>query len=226
MYRLDVVSFDALKILEERWRGLQGGVMTTEYRGAWLAATQTPCAFGAAAGLFCGFTGSMQLRESSVKNGKVQCPWNRDHRIHSHGSYRRRRHPEGEQFIQIKRWLCVVCVRTLSILPDEMLPYWSIDVDVLEGWLEAHYLGRAPPDMREVEKECLERARKRFEHRIPSLTSLLGQIILVIKPSARELWKSLGNLGRLSDILRVLSERFKSSLLGDYRCVRPFSPQT
>jgi len=166
----------------------------------------------------------MQIRESSLKGGKVQCPRNRNHRIHNHGGYWRRRHPEGRQSIWIERWLCVVCRRTLSVLPDDMFPYRSIHVDAFEEWLEAHYLGRAPPAVREVEKECLERARKRFELRIPSLTSLLGQMIFIIKPSARELWKSLQNLGRLSDNLRVLSERFKTSLLGDYRCLQPFSP--
>ena len=164
----------------------------------------------------------MQLRESSLKGQKVRCPHNRAHPIHSHGSYSRRCHPRGEEFIAITRWLCVVCGRTISVLPDWLFPYRSIHVDVFEAWLCAQYRGRAPPLVCEVEKECLRRAHKRFEERIPSLTSRLGQMVEPINPSALELWNSLQALNPLREILRMLSEQFKISLLADYLCLQPW----
>ena len=82
--------------------------------------------------------------------------------------------------------------------------------------------GRAPPLVCEVEKECLRRAHKRFEERIPSLTSRLGQMVEPINPSALELWNSLQALNPLREILRMLSEQFKISLLADYLCLQPW----
>ena len=112
------------------------------------------------------------------------------------------------------------------MLPEDMLPYRSIGVEAFEQWLQRHYQGRDPPPASEVEKECMQRALKRFEVRIPSLTSWLGQMIPIIKPSAPALWQSLGKLGRLGAILEMLSDRFKISLLADYSCLRPWSAPT
>jgi len=165
----------------------------------------------------------MQLRQSSLKGGKVRCPNNCAHKIHGHGSYERNRHSVGCQRIRIRRWLCVVCRLTLSVLPDFMLPYRACGVDPLEGWLEAHYHQRAPPEASELEKGCLERARKRFEHRIRSLSSRLGQMVATPHPTARKLWESLRSHGNLAEILRDLATGFKISLLGDYRCLLPWT---
>jgi len=165
----------------------------------------------------------MQLRQSSLKGGKVRCPSNRVHKIHGHGSYERYHHSVGGKRIRIRRWLCVVCGRTLSVLPDFMLPYRACGVDPLEGWLDAHYHQRAPPPAGELEKGCLERARKRFEQRIPSLSSRLGQMVATSHPTARKLWESLRSHGNLAEILRGLAEGFKISLLGDYRSLLPWT---
>ena len=165
----------------------------------------------------------MQLRQSILKGSKVRCPSNRAHKIHSHGSYERYRHSVGGKRIRIRRWLCVVCRRTLSVLPDFMLPYRACGVDPLEDWLDVHYHQRAPPTTGELEKGCLERARKRFERRIPSLSSQLGQMVPTTHPTARRLWESLRSYGNLVEILRGLATGFKISLLGDYRCLLPWT---
>ena len=82
-------------------------------------------------------------------------------------------------------------------------------------------MGRAPPKVTENERGCLKRAQSRFLQRIPSLTEVLGQMIKTVSPSATQLWVQLRKLGKLSDILLFLAEKFKTSLLGDYRCLRP-----
>ena len=121
------------------------------------------------------------------------------------------------------RWLCTVCGGTISVLPDEMLPYRSVGVGLLEGWFDALHHGRDPPAVTEVERGCLDRACSRFLQRIPSLTTILGQMVEAIRPTAQALWTQLRKFRRLVDILRLLAEKFKTSLLNDYRCLRPWS---
>jgi hypothetical protein len=116
-----------------------------------------------------------------------------------------------------------VCNKTISVLADTMLPYRAVGVELLEGWLDAVHRGRDPPAVTEVERGCLERAATRFVQRIPSLTTILGQMVRAIRPTAQALWTELRKLGRLTNILRLLSEKFKTSLLGDYRCLKGWS---
>jgi hypothetical protein len=104
-----------------------------------------------------------------------------------------------------------------------MLPYWLVGVDLLEQWLNAVHCGADPPPATEVERGCLQRATVRFVQRIPSLATILGQMLRIIHPTAQTLWKSLQEFGRLKEILRLLAEKFNTSLLGDYRCLKPWS---
>ena len=67
------------------------------------------------------------------------------------------------------------------------------------------------------------RALERFHQRIPSLTEVLGQMINVLSPTATQLWVRLRKLGKLTEILRLLAEDFKTSLLGHYQCLRPWA---
>jgi hypothetical protein len=46
-------------------------------------------------------------------------------------------------------------------------------------------------------------------------------MINVLSPTATQLWVRLRKLGKLTEILRLLAEDFKTSLLGHYRCLRP-----
>ena len=143
------------------------------------------------------------------------------HRVHGHGSYKRSSKADGAEKEDTSRFLCTVGCGTISVIPDARLPYRPVGVDLLESWLDAEFMGRAPPQVTENERGCLKRALTRFLQRIPSLTEVLGQMITVASPSATQLWGQLRKLGKLGDILRFLAEKFKTSLLGDYRCLHP-----
>jgi hypothetical protein len=163
----------------------------------------------------------MQLRQSSVGGGRPKCPVDPAHRVHSHGGYKRHSKADGEEKERVPRWFCTVGCGTISVLPDTLLPYRPVGTDLLEKWFDAEYMGRGPPVATENERGCLKRALTRFLQRIPSLTEVLGQMIRVASPSATQLWGQLRKLGKLGDILHFLAEKFKTSLLGDYRCLHP-----
>jgi len=167
-------------------------------------------------------TARMQIRQSSVRGDRPRCPLDRTHKVHSHGDYERYLKADGEEMEKVPRWLCVVCGGTISVLPDTRLPYRPVGVGLVEAYLDAVFMARAPPKVTEKEKGCLERAHTRFRQRIPSLTVVLGQMIEVINPTATQLWIGLRKLGKLGKILRCLAEDFKTSLLGDYRCLHPW----
>lgn len=57
--------------------------------------------------------------------------------------------------------------------------------------------------------------------RVAPLCALLGQMIRPIKPSVGECWKALRELDNLEGILLLLAQKFNTSLLADYRCLRP-----
>lgn len=46
-------------------------------------------------------------------------------------------------------------------------------------------------------------------------------MIRPIKPSVGECWKALRELDNLEGILLLLAQKFNTSLLADYRCLRP-----
>lgn len=164
----------------------------------------------------------MQIRQSSIHGDRPQCLVDSKHRVHSHGSYDRYEKADGGESEKVPRWLCTAGCGTISVQPDTRLPYRPVGVDLLEGWLDAIFMGRAPPKVTENEKGCLERAVTRFLQRIPSLIDVLGQMIELISPTASQLWTQLRKLGKLGQILRFLSEDFKTSLLGNYLCLRPW----
>jgi hypothetical protein len=166
----------------------------------------------------------MQVRASSLYGRRPACPIDRAHRVHSHGSYSRYAKADGSETERVPRWWCTAGCGTISVLPDNLLPYRPIGVGLVEGWFDAVFEGRAPPAVTEKEKGCLERARIRFVQRIPSLSEVLGQMVTALSPTATQVWTQLRKLGKLKDILRFLSEKFKTSLLGDYRCLRPPGP--
>jgi hypothetical protein len=144
-----------------------------------------------------------------------------NHRVHGHGSYSRHSKADGTEQEDVERWRWTAGCCTISVLSDAFLPYRPVGIELLQAWLDAELMGRAPPDVTENERGCLKRAHERFLQRIPSLTEVMGQMIKAVSPSASQLWEQLRKLGELTDILSFLAEKFKTSLLGNYRCLRP-----
>ncbi len=85
--------------------------------------------------------------------------------------------------------------------------------------------GARPPPISEVERGCLERARKSLLRRIPVLRGWLGQQLpVLVDDDLCGFWVALRAIGRTTDILLRLARDFKSSLLADYRSLRPPPP--
>jgi hypothetical protein len=174
------------------------------------------------------FDARMQIRRSSLKGAdRPDCPCSGRVRrglkkVHKHDSYERYRKPEGREKVTIEVFRCVLCGQYFSVLPDDMLPYRPIGTEKVEQHFDAQYAeGEDPQDCTEIEKGCLARAVASFVQHTPSLCRKLGQMIKSIRPGARELWRTLRRLGGLKEILRMLSEKFKTSLLRDYLCLKP-----
>lgn len=176
-----------------------------------------------APGVVLWLTARMQVRQSSVRGDRPECPIDPAHRVHSNGTYERYAKADGTEKEKVPRWLCTAGCGTISVLPDTMLPYRPVAVGLLNEWFDAVFMGRAPPAVTENEKGCLKRALTRFLQRIPSLTEVLGQMVETLSPTATQLWVRLRKLGELSDILLFLAESFKTSLLGNYRCLQPWA---
>lgn len=173
----------------------------------------------------------MQLRRSSLRGAdRPDCSCTgtvREGRlkVHRNGGYHRYRGADGAERVWVEQFLCVRCGQTFTVVPDDMLPYRPIEVGKLERWLDAAYQATTEvPKVTEKEKGCLRRAEREFVERTPSLIQILGQMIESIGCSARRLWHQIRGIGELSEILRLLAESFKRSLLGDYRCLRRSKP--
>jgi hypothetical protein len=164
----------------------------------------------------------MNIRYSNMIGDRPTCPVDRSHRIHGHGSYSRYSNSDGDELENIPRWICIVCRRTISVAPDNTIPYRPISTTLLEKWFDFRLRGHRPPAVLEKEKGCAERALERFLQRIPHLAEIMGQMIGVIRPTATQLWSELRRHAKLAAILGLLAERFKISLVGDYRCLRPW----
>ncbi len=166
----------------------------------------------------------MQLRQSCVSGDRPKsCPHCGQRGLHRHGAYQKHSKVDGladEDQKTIQRYLCPLCGRTCSVLPDDMLPYRPISAKLTQAWFDAAVRGDTGPPVTEKEGGCLRRAFKRFTERVAPLTAILGQMIRVIKPTAQKLWQALRTFGNLRDILRLLAQKFNTSLLGHYRCLQ------
>jgi hypothetical protein len=92
----------------------------------------------------------------------------------------------------------------------------------VEEAFDAQADGRPMPSANEMEKGCLNRAWARFKGRVHALTTASGQMIRSVKPNAATLWRELRQQSNLEEILKGLSKDFHISLLGDYRCLKPW----
>ena len=170
----------------------------------------------------------MQIRRTSFPVDAPQPPCPFDHEdlpcLHRHGYYERYAQPEGSRKTRIQRFLCKFTGKTVSVLPEALLPYRSINVpDVQEHFDRlVSTQDQAPLTQSEVFRDYLSRVWKRFSKtdRVSSLTDFFGQRLPRIA-SPQALWKAMRlAAGNLSRILLELAAQGKS-LLGDYRCLTP-----
>ena len=146
------------------------------------------------------------------------------HPIHHHDSYGRYGdcNDKNPLVVIILRFLWVICRRTLSVLPDDLLPYRPVPVPLGEKHFDALAKGTPPPAATEKEKGCLKRAWIRFPGRVDALLAVLGQMIKALKPGASALWSPLRLWGNLPKMLLPQASPFKTSLLHDYLCLQPW----
>ena len=165
----------------------------------------------------------MQLRQSGVHGERPErCPLCGRSGLHRNGRYQRYAKAEGADKVDIPRYLCVPCGRTCSVLPDSLLPYRPIETSLVQAWFDVALGGETgPPPVTEKERGCLHRALNRFGERVTPLRTMLGQMLKRVRPTAQQLWQGLREWGNLKEILLLLARDFKTSLLGQYRCLTP-----
>ena len=77
----------------------------------------------------------MQIREDSFKGDRPPCPKrgpNCKNKPHCNGHYLRYANPdESQPSLKIFCFWCVPCRVSISVIPVNHLPYWSIEVDPL-----------------------------------------------------------------------------------------------
>ena len=157
------------------------------------------------------------------KGDRPACPQACPGRVHRHGSYRRFAQASGAATFGVQRFLCPQCGITLSVLPENRLPYRPLEATRLEAsFNEVAEAGSGPdPPPNQLEAGCLRRAWRRFQTRVPKLQEAFGLLIDSASLRAGHLWKQMRQAKRdLRGILLYLARHHKSSLLGDYRCLR------
>jgi len=167
----------------------------------------------------------MQTRSSLFTGDRPPCPVEPEHSVHCHGKYVR--YADCQELIKSKwidRFLCSPCGHTISVLPDDTLPYRAISVPKVEASFDAKASDQPEPPVTERERGCLKRAWHRFSQRITALAVVLGQIMQIRRSDAKQTWPQLRRLGSLEQILHLLGRKFKTSLLGDYLCLKAWAP--
>lgn len=123
----------------------------------------------------------------------------------------------------MQRFLCLECELTISVLPADRLPYRAVECSRLEGFFNQQAEAGSGPDPPPgwLEAGCLRRAWARFQTRVTVLKEHFGLLTSAITTSAAGLWKQMRLAKRsLGAILGFLAQTAKTSLLGDYRCLR------
>jgi hypothetical protein len=145
-------------------------------------------------------------------------------RLYRHGSYERFKEPSGQELRSIARFYCPGCGHTVSVLPEQVLPYRPVQADRVQ----AHFDQKAevgtgldpPPSI--TEAGCLERAWSRFAARLATLRHVFGQLLPATIENAAHFWRQMRQAqGSLVKILHFLADTRNISLLGDYACLKP-----
>jgi len=143
--------------------------------------------------------------------------------MHGHGSYSRYADCASQERIKVWRFLCTGCGRTISVLPNHLLPYRHVHTARFEAFADRQAgVGQGPdPPPDTPEAGALRRGWARFSHRVGTLRDYFGQLIASGAKSPSELWIALRQAKQsLNGILLFLADAHKASLLGDYRCLR------
>lgn len=126
--------------------------------------------------------------------------------------------------VMVLRFLCKFTGRTISLLPDHLLPYRAVHVcEVQEDFDRRSGLPSKPaqPKQDTILKGCLRRAWQRFRtsERQQALTTFYGQRI-PLSNSPQALWQAIRQTSASLEGLLLDLAREGKSLLGDYRCLR------
>ena len=165
---------------------------------------------------------AMQIREDSFKGDRPPCPKrgpNCKNKPHCNGHYLRYANPdESQPSLKIFCFWCVPCRVSISVIPVNHLPYWSIEVDPLAQYFDLQPSGDI--DSLDFSQNTLLRAKgawKRFCSRSSRFVQILGQLIAPLTPSIPDIWMSIGRLEKsFSALLNRLAYDYRISLLGDY----------
>jgi len=179
--------------------------------------------FGIALAQWFGFSERIQIRAGMFSGDRPACLRGCLGRVHRHGCYPRYAQPSGADTFDVQRFWCPECGLTISVLPAERLPYRPLAGARLEAFFnEQAESGSGPdPPPAVLEAGCLRRAWSRFQTRVDRLKEAFGLLLTSVTDSAAALWKELRLAkGTLCGMLDYLAQTHKSSLLGDYQCLR------
>ncbi len=125
-------------------------------------------------------------------------------------------------YLWIARFLCPLCRRTVSYLPDFVFTYRLLHPETFEAYLD-HVIER--PDVRTF-TDLLHSYRCRLQRFAPELVRSVGAGLGLAPPSARQgLWPWLRKAGKgLRPLTRRLVTDFKIGLFRRYHCHQPAGP--
>lgn len=145
-------------------------------------------------------------------------------KLHRHGRYQRWMITLLAQvvLIWVARFLCPLCRRTLSYLPDFAFSYRPLQPESFQGFLEGQ---TDRPDVRSY-RARLRIYQRRIEAFCPELIRTVGSALG--RPPLRPpkgLWRWIKKAGDgLRPLTRSLATDFRITLFGRYRCHQPGGP--
>lgn len=155
---------------------------------------------------------------------RPDCPHGCRATVHRHGCYRRYDAVSGQSTVPVQRYRCGRCLKTFSVLPGHLLPYRHVHLARFEAFADRQAgVGQGPdPPPDGPEAASLLRAWDRFAGRIDALRGCFGQLIASGVSDAKHLWSAMRQAKQsLGGILLFLARFHNTSLLADYRCLRP-----
>ena len=145
-------------------------------------------------------------------------------RLHRHARYQRWIATLLGKFMRIWiiRFLCPLCRRTMSYLPDFAFTYRVLQIETFEAYLD-RALER--PDVR-TWRDLLHGYKCRLERFAPELIRCVGAGLGLAPPAPGQgLWPWLKKAGKgLRPLTRRLVTAFRIGLFKRYRCHQPAGP--